>query len=130
MQTLLDLLPTIILCILGGYFFYLLSKTKQIEPSDIATAIKAAAPLAAQIEPAARIAVMAAEEYARTGKLSTSDEKLAFAIHTFKSLVPNELGVTEDQMLKAIHSFIPLANSLGVKVEIINEPKTVPPVQG
>lgn len=115
---------------LVGFFLYQLSKSKKIELTDIAVAIQMAMPLAQKIEPAAKIAVMAAEEFGRIGKLQTSEEKLAYAVDVFHDLVPASWGVTEKMMLDAIHSAVPYANAVGVPVEITHEHQTVPPVQG
>ena len=120
-----DWLPYLIITALAVVFLYQLSKTKTLTIADIKTAVEKVTPLAAQIEPAARMAVLAAEEYGRTGRLITSEEKLRYAIKVFRDLVPASTGISEETMLDAIHSFIPLANSLGVKVEIKEIEQTI-----
>lgn len=117
-QNWLDMLPSILI---GGFvlfFLWQLTKNKTLEFSDFQKATELAKPLAEKIAPAAKMAVMAAEEYGRTGKLITSDEKLKYAIETFYKLTPDHLEVPLDVAMAAIHSFIPIANSFGANIII------------
>ena len=77
---------------------------------------------AQEIATVARWAVLAAEEYGRTGKLSTSQEKLVYAANIFRKRIPLLQGVDDEEMMAAIHSFIPLANSFGLNINITQEP--------
>lgn len=91
---------------------------------------KEAAGLIQEVESVGRMAVLAAEQYARTGKLTTSRQKMAFAAQVFRKWIPAARGVTDEDMFEVLESFVPLANNLGLKLEIIDESKTVPPMQG
>lgn len=76
---------------------------------------KASAQEVAQV---AEMAVLAAEEYGRTGKLATSEDKLRYAARIFRQWVPIAKGVSDQDMLDALHAFVPLANQLGAQITI------------
>lgn len=113
-----NLIYLILVIVLAGFFLWLLSRGKKLEFSDLKQAADFAKPLAEKLEPAAKIAVMAAEQYGKTGKLVTSEEKLEYAVGVFEELVPDSWGVSEKLMLDTIHSLIPWANSFGANIII------------
>lgn len=94
---------------LTGYFLYLGMTLKQSKAD------------AQEIATVAKWAVLAAEEFGRTGKLQTSQEKLTYAAAVFRKRIPVLRGVDDEEMMAAIHSFIPLANMVGVPIELIED---------
>lgn len=92
--------------------FLLWQGQQLINVANVVAAAKQAVPLAMEVKEVAEMAVLAAEEYADKGKLNTSDEKLRFAIGVFKRWIPVSRQVSDEDMLVAIHSFIPVVNAL------------------
>lgn len=97
-----------------GVVYYLLSKQgRPVDANSIIQAIREGKPLASEIAEVARMGVLAAEEYARTGQIpQIPEEKLRYAMKVFRRWIPAVRGVSDEEALDAIHAFVPYANSL------------------
>lgn len=96
-----------------------------IDAAAIVKAVKTATPLAHDLALAAERAVMATEQYKREGLIVTNDEQLAFAIKVAKTWIPATRAYTDEEIIIAIKSFVPLASALTAQ---INAAKPVPVV--
>lgn len=106
-----DIVNWIILALAVVAFGYMLWRGSQIKDAALS---------AQEVRNVAEMAALAAEEFGRKGHLTTSDAKLRYAIKVFRRWVPT--GKLSDQdMLDAIHSAVPLVNSLRPGTIVIEE---------
>lgn len=101
----------------GAVVYALYSRGEAITLKNILDTTKQVGPNVRDALSVAEMAVMAAEEYGRTGVLKTSEDKLRFAFDTFRKWVPAS-RVDSESALEMLHSFVPLANQMGVKIDI------------
>lgn len=117
----LSILTTIVM---AAIVLYLLSRlNKPVDVTTVIQAVKEAKPLVAEVMDVAKMAVFAAEQYAKTGQIpDTPDEKLTFAFGVFRKWIPALKGISDEDALEAIHSFVPEVNSFFGKEVLLEKP--------
>lgn len=101
--------------------FLLWQSKRPITVANIVQSVKDAQPEAVEVAAVAEMAVMSAEQYGEDGILKTSEAKLKHAIKVFRRWVPASKGISETDMLDAIHAFVPVANALTAQTQVAFE---------
>lgn len=112
MNDYLQVLVWVVTLAIAGYAIYAATRNGQtVTLPGVVQAVKTAEPIAVEISRVAGIAVQAAEQLGKTGKLPDNDAKFEYALDYIKKNIPYTAGVSNKDIETAIESAVFLVNN-------------------